>query len=273
MYSFTLPEINYLAVLISAIAMMVIGSIWYGPLFGKLWMQGIGIDPNDTVRIEAMKKSTGSAYVLMFIGALFTSYVFSYFFGTWASGTGWDQAISGLYYGFLAWLGFALPIVYAKRLWEGKEFKYIAIDLGYYLLSLLVIGVIIATFVKMDLDNDFIPSEVPYSDSQSVELDRQIKSAVSEKVDSATKGVWDYNFDISSVDLSQKAAVGLYQAKDWWDWFAWQDQSGTWNVLVSLDGWDCTELDKIPKEYQEFFDSNTTSLPQNTTGERYCYDH
>ena len=71
------------------------------------------------------------------------------FFGTWWNGTNVDQAVSGMFFGFLAWLGFALPIVYGKKLWEGKAFKYPAIDAGYYLVSLLIAGAIIALMVNM----------------------------------------------------------------------------------------------------------------------------
>ena len=34
--------INFWAVLVSAIASLVVGSIWYGPLFGKMFMMGHG---------------------------------------------------------------------------------------------------------------------------------------------------------------------------------------------------------------------------------------
>ena len=31
-------EVNYLAVLIAGIVPMIVGAIWYGPLFGKRWL-------------------------------------------------------------------------------------------------------------------------------------------------------------------------------------------------------------------------------------------
>ena len=35
-------QVNYVAILACGISAMVIGSIWYGPLFGKTWMQLTG---------------------------------------------------------------------------------------------------------------------------------------------------------------------------------------------------------------------------------------
>ena len=40
-------DINWLAVLVSVIANMVIGAIWYGPLLGKPWMKELGFTMED----------------------------------------------------------------------------------------------------------------------------------------------------------------------------------------------------------------------------------
>ncbi|MFN3694309.1 MAG: DUF1761 domain-containing protein, partial [Ignavibacterium sp.] len=40
-------SINYLAVLVCGIISMVIGSLWYGPLFSKLWMKQHGFTEED----------------------------------------------------------------------------------------------------------------------------------------------------------------------------------------------------------------------------------
>ena len=56
-----LTEVNFLAVAVAALAPMVIGGIWYGPLFGKLWMSAHGYTPE---RLEVMKKGMGKAYGL-----------------------------------------------------------------------------------------------------------------------------------------------------------------------------------------------------------------
>jgi len=105
--------------------------------------------------------------------------------------------------------------------------------------------------------------------------EQALRAVVSNKVDQETKGVWDKNLDIHAVDKSKKAVAGTWQAKDWWDWFAWQGAEDKWNVIVSLDGWDCTELDSIPNEYREFFKNNTYQLPdrEEYSNVRYCFDH
>ena len=47
--------VNYLAIIVSAVLMMVIGYVWYGPLFGKRWATLMGLSPEARVRLNLMK--------------------------------------------------------------------------------------------------------------------------------------------------------------------------------------------------------------------------
>ena len=40
-----IQHLNWLAVAASALAYFILGALWFGPLFGKLWMKGHGITP------------------------------------------------------------------------------------------------------------------------------------------------------------------------------------------------------------------------------------
>ncbi len=35
-------DLNWLAVIVAAIVNMVVGSLWYGPIFGNVWMKAVG---------------------------------------------------------------------------------------------------------------------------------------------------------------------------------------------------------------------------------------
>lgn len=78
--------------------------------------------------------------------------------------------------------------------------------------------------------------------------------------------VWDKKVEITTVDVSQKAAKGKWWAKDAWDWIAWQQDDGSWKVLVSFDGFGCKDLDNIPSQYATFFKDVTYQA-----GKKYCY--
>jgi len=63
--------INYFAVIVGAVLSMVIGAVWYGPLFGKKWMEIIGVDHADPQAVAKMQKSAGPLYGVQFALTLF----------------------------------------------------------------------------------------------------------------------------------------------------------------------------------------------------------
>ena len=60
-------SINYLAVLVAAIASIVLGFVWYGPLFGKTWTQLMGFDKK---KMDDMKKKGMGAKTWIFQSTL-----------------------------------------------------------------------------------------------------------------------------------------------------------------------------------------------------------
>ena len=61
-------EPNWLAVVIAAVVSIVLGFLWYGPLFGKTWMRMTGHTKKDMEM--AKKKGMTASYILMLIGTL-----------------------------------------------------------------------------------------------------------------------------------------------------------------------------------------------------------
>ena len=62
-------DINWIAVLVAALAAFVLGGLWYGPLFGKKWMTLNKISPEDIAQSN-MAVTYGLAFVLSFIAAI-----------------------------------------------------------------------------------------------------------------------------------------------------------------------------------------------------------
>lgn len=142
-----MPDINYLAVLVAAVVTMVVGALWYGPLFGKMWMRGMGWDPNNQEQMAKMKSSAGPAYVQQFIGSLLMAFVLAHVL--WAMQQAMPDmtgAWSGVQGGFWMWLGFILPVKYGDKLWGVKKFKYVSVDLGYHLVNLIIMGIILSVW-------------------------------------------------------------------------------------------------------------------------------
>ena len=132
--------INYLAVVAAAVASMALGMAWFGFLFGKQWIALMGWTPEE---IEVAKARGRRSYVLAALGSLVMAYVLAHVL-IFASAYFMITGISaGLMVGFWNWLGFVAPVTLGAVLWEGKPWKLWALDNGYQLLSLLVMGVIL----------------------------------------------------------------------------------------------------------------------------------
>ena len=138
--------VNYWAILLAAIANMVLGFVWYGPLFGKTWMKLSGITMG---KIDTQKTKTNMniGYALAFLGSLLMAYVLEHsivFAGAYLDVSG---LFAGMMGGFWSWLGFIAPVTLGSVLWEGKPRKLWILMNGYYLISLLLMGSILAVWM------------------------------------------------------------------------------------------------------------------------------
>ncbi len=68
--------VNLWAVLVSALATMVVGFVWYSPvLFARPWMVLMGYDPEDRAKIAEMQKSAGPSYMLSLVASVISAAV------------------------------------------------------------------------------------------------------------------------------------------------------------------------------------------------------
>lgn len=131
-------HVNYLAVLVAAIASYAIASVWYGVIFRKQWME--------LTKISEMKP-TAKNIVIVFVGTLIMSYVLdhSIVFGNAYVHT--SGLAGGLQGGFFNWLGFIVPLTLTSVVYEKRPWKLWILDNGFWLISLLVMGAILSSWV------------------------------------------------------------------------------------------------------------------------------
>jgi hypothetical protein len=121
--------INWWAVIVAALASMVLGFLWYGPLFGKKWMALSGHAQG------GMDKSGMSRnYVIMIVGCLVEFYVLARLGG-------------GVSLAFWIWLGFAATKNLGAVLWERKPWSLWVLNSAYDLIGLLIGGWIIGMWM------------------------------------------------------------------------------------------------------------------------------
>jgi hypothetical protein len=133
--------VNYLAVLIAAIASMVVGFIWYHPaVLGKPWMRLSGYTE---AGLKADQKSMGKYYGLSFVLALITAYVLSHVMTLSMNFFHYDPIPTGFISAFWMWFGFMMPVQATGEIFGGKKWKLFGINTGFQLVALLVMGVIL----------------------------------------------------------------------------------------------------------------------------------
>lgn len=139
--------INWWAILVTTITSVILGSLWYGPIFGKAWMKILGMNPEDCIPTPEQKKVMYRSYALVTIGALITNCILLIsitFVGAYLGAVG---IMLGLQVAFCHWIGFVAPVTLGSVLWESRPWKYWFITAGYYLVILLINGAVLASWM------------------------------------------------------------------------------------------------------------------------------
>lgn len=130
---------NYIAVLVAAIVNMVIGYIWYGPLFGKVWMR---LNKIDASKMKEANKYMARMYGITYLSAVVIAYVLALLM----SSTGITTVMDGINFALLIWLGFIATIQLGGWVFEGKKFTAYLLDAGYWLVAMVAIGAILGAW-------------------------------------------------------------------------------------------------------------------------------
>jgi phosphoglycerol transferase MdoB-like AlkP superfamily enzyme len=143
------PEIylNWYAVAAVVVTHIVIGLMWYGPLFGTAWMREMDMAPDFKPDAALLKRSL----LLMIVSALLTAVVLACAIevirpSSWQAGADAANFVYGLIAAALAWIGFYVPMLLGGVAWENRSWKLFGINAGYHLLALLVAGLILANW-------------------------------------------------------------------------------------------------------------------------------
>ncbi len=124
-------HINYLAVLVAALANYAIATIWYAVIFGKLWRKLTGITDMKAVPVNL---------ILVFIGSFVMSFVLYHSIAFGESFTKMTGISGGLMGGFFGWLGYIAPVTLTTKIYEKKPWGLWLLDNAFWLISLLVMG-------------------------------------------------------------------------------------------------------------------------------------
>jgi hypothetical protein len=133
-------SMNYWAIGTGAILSMLIGAIWYGPLFGKMWMEIVGVDPADLEAKKKMQKSAGPLYGVQFVLTLFQVFVLAHLIAD-------TQLVGGLERSLWIWAAFIIPTLAGAVMWtnETRRLKWarFLIQGGYQMVLFILFGLLL----------------------------------------------------------------------------------------------------------------------------------
>jgi hypothetical protein len=128
--------INWLAVVVAAVAAWLFGAAWYMGL-SKPWLAAARIDPS------GMQRSV-TPFIIGFIGELLMATVAALLLGALTGGE--PSVLAGVIFGFVFWLGFVATTLAVNHRYQGFGWGLTLIDGGHWLGVLLIIGLVIGWF-------------------------------------------------------------------------------------------------------------------------------
>lgn len=135
-------EMNLFAILTCAILSMVLGFVWYGPLFGKKWMEIVGATEMDKEARKRMQKSAGPLYLVQFVITIFQVHVLNYFII--------NSSMSAVSIALWICAGFVLPTVAGASMWNNDSAKIswsrFLIQTGYQVILFVMFALILGNW-------------------------------------------------------------------------------------------------------------------------------
>lgn len=136
-------SINLLAVLAAAVAAFIIGFLFHGPVFGKVWMKLANIHPTGNEKfsdmIPQMVKNLLANIVCAYVLAMFIYVTVGYYNNS-------GNVIGGMGIAFWAWLGFLVTSSSMDVIWMGKSKNLWLFEVVASLVSFLAMGAILAAW-------------------------------------------------------------------------------------------------------------------------------
>ena len=137
-------SVNYFAIFTCVALAMVLGFLWFGPLFGKRWAGHMGMADIEAPGGQQMAKSMA----LFALGNFLIVYVLVHSLKVWMASS-WglspdaEPYVYALNGAMFTWLGFFVPLQIGRVAWEMKRWGLVAINASFDLTRLLVFSFVL----------------------------------------------------------------------------------------------------------------------------------
>ena len=130
-------EVNLLAVLVAGIVPMLIGSLWYGPLFGKRWMALMEMTADEIQEGFNAVKTYGVSLLISLVPAFVLAQLIAEF-------AGGASVMVGVHVGLMALVAFVLPVAHQSVAFEKRKAGLAWLNVAYNGVALIGQAVVLA---------------------------------------------------------------------------------------------------------------------------------
>ncbi len=125
---------NWIAIIVAALATFAVGFVWYGMLFKDAWITVTGM--------TEQKQKQGNMPVIFGVSLVFAFMLafFLYNFVWHADSPEFHTFKHGAFHGVFLSIVVILPALGTNALYEQKGLKYILINVGYWVVSCAIMG-------------------------------------------------------------------------------------------------------------------------------------
>ncbi len=139
--TYLFDDLNWLAIIVAALAYFALGALWYSPvLFVKKWIGYLKIDVNDPNAKKGIGVMFGGSFTFMFIQCIAIA-ILAERLGI--RGEGW---MSGLKLGAFTGCCFCAATIGVNYMYEKKQIGLFLINAGYAVVGNIVAAVIICSW-------------------------------------------------------------------------------------------------------------------------------
>ena len=139
-------DVNLLAVLVAGIIPMIVGALWYGPLFGKRWLAMMEMSAEEIQEGFNPVKTHGVGLLL----SLLTAYILAQLIAGIAPADvssmqgGGGSAMVGVHVGLMALVAFVLPAAHQSVAFEKRKAGLAWLNVAYNGVALVAQAALIA---------------------------------------------------------------------------------------------------------------------------------
>ncbi len=133
-------QVNWLAVIVAALVPMVVGFLWYGPLFGRRWLALMEMTAEEIQEGFSPLRVYGTSLLLSFA----TAYILAQLLAM-TGGSG-GSAIVGMHLALMLLVGFVLPVSHQSVTFERRKAGLAGLNIAYNGVALIAQAVLLSVW-------------------------------------------------------------------------------------------------------------------------------